>query len=161
VRLDLHRVQEAGLRSPAAVLQQLDRGVRALFRDHFVTAACALLDAGAQTLAWSVAGHPPILVRTPTGHVRRLHHRSFALGMNPGDLYYDEVVPLPANSTVLLYSDGVSEPLSPGVAGPVALVELLKGRDESADRTIRRVRRAVKSAPRTDDRAALAVRVTA
>src|SRR4051794_2076042 len=31
VRLDLHRVREAGLRSPAAVLQHLDRGVRDLF----------------------------------------------------------------------------------------------------------------------------------
>jgi phosphoserine phosphatase RsbU/P len=158
VRLDLHRVREAGLRSPAAVLQHLDRGVRELFRDHFVTAACCLLDADAQTLTWSVAGHPPILLRAPTGHVRRLHHRAYALGMHPSEFYYDEVMPLPPGSTVLLYSDGVSEALGNGQAGPAALAELLKGRDEGAAKTLRRVRRGVKAIRRTDDRAALAVR---
>src|SRR5262249_29704286 len=142
VRLDLHRAREADLHSPAAVLQHLDRGVRALFRDHFVTAACCLLDAAAQTMTWSEAGHPPILLRAPTGHVRRLHHPAYALGMHPTEFYFDEVMPLPAGSTVLLYSDGVSEALGTGQSGPAALAELLKGHDEAAAKTLRRVRRA-------------------
>jgi serine phosphatase RsbU (regulator of sigma subunit) len=159
VRLDLHRVREAGLRSPAAVLQRLDHGVRELFRDHFVTAVCGVLDAGAGTLTWSLAGHPPLLLRGPDGDVRRLHHRAFALGLNPGERYHDEVAPLTPGSTVVLYSDGICEALGAGAAGPLALAGLLDGVDESAERTIRRVRRAVKAARRTDDRAALAARV--
>lgn len=161
VRLDLYRVREMGLRSPAAVLQHVDHSVRELFRDHFVTAVCGVLDASARTLTWSLAGHPPFLLRGPAGNVRRLHHRAFALGMNPGERYFDEITPLAPGSTVLLYSDGVSDALGAGAAGPAALAELLNGRGETAERTLRRVRRAIKPARRTDDRAMLVARVEA
>jgi serine phosphatase RsbU (regulator of sigma subunit) len=158
VRLDLYRAREDGMRSPAAVLQHLDRSVRELFREHFVTAVACLLDANAQTLTWSQAGHPPFLLRGPAGNVRRLHHRAYALGINPGERYYDEIVPLSPGSTVVLYSDGVSDALGAGADGPAALADLVNGRDESAERTIRRVRRAIRHVRRLDDRAALVVR---
>src|SRR5262249_6829477 len=91
VRLDLYRAREAGLRSPAALLQHLDRGVSALFRGHFVTAACCLLDAGAQTLTWALAGHPPILLNDGAGAVGCLHHQAYPLGLQSEERYREEV----------------------------------------------------------------------
>jgi serine phosphatase RsbU (regulator of sigma subunit) len=160
VRLDLYRAREAGLHSPAAYLRHLDRGVSALFRGHFVTAACCLLDARAGTLTWSLAGHPPILLTDGQGGVRCLHHRAYPLGLQAEDRYHDEVTAFLPGAAVVLYSDGVSEPLgSPDYPGAEVLSGLLSGLDLSADDMVRIIRQAVRPLRRTDDRSILAVRL--
>jgi sigma-B regulation protein RsbU (phosphoserine phosphatase) len=157
IRLDLYRAREAGMSSPAAVLQRLDQAIGALFQAHFVTAACCLLDARRRTLTWSLAGHYPILLREPRGLVCPLHHRAYALGMNPGECYRDEVARLAPGASVVLYSDGISEPLG----SPDVLAGLVACQDATADETVRAIREAVRSFRRTDDRSVLAARVRA
>jgi serine phosphatase RsbU (regulator of sigma subunit) len=156
VRLDLYRIREMGINSPASILQRLDRAMGELFPPYFMTAACCLLDSRRQTMMWSLAGHYPILVRDSVGNVSRLQQRTFAAGMNSGERYYNETTHLGIGSTVLLYSDGVSESL-----GSIdALSRLVANGDTpTADETISTVRRTIRTLPRTDDRSLLAVRL--
>lgn len=160
VRLDLYRAREAGLTSPAAVLRHLDRAVSELFRGHFVTAACCLLDARQGRLTYAVAGHPPLLLLDGSGQVRSLHHEAYPLGLRGDERYRDDLAALAPGGGVLLYSDGVSDPLgSPGYPGGEVLAGLLSGMDAPAREMVRQVRRAVRPFRRGDDRSLLAVKV--
>jgi serine phosphatase RsbU (regulator of sigma subunit) len=155
LRLDLYRLRQAGLTSPAEVLERLDRAVAELFPPYFVTAACCLLDAQAGTLTWSLAGHQPLLLREPGGAVRSLRHDAYPLGLMSGEECADEVTPLRPGQILVLYSDGVSDPLG----GPEGLASVLARCACDAEALVARVRRAVESRHRGDDRALLAVRV--
>jgi serine phosphatase RsbU (regulator of sigma subunit) len=155
LRLDLYRQRQAGLTSPAEVLGRLDRGVAELFAPYFVTAACCLLDARAGTLTWSLAGHLPLLLREPGGTVRSLRHDAYPLGLMSGEDCDEEVTPLTPGQSLVLYSDGVSDPLG----GPAGLACVLAHGEGDAETLVARVRRAVEARQHGDDRALLAVQV--
>jgi serine phosphatase RsbU (regulator of sigma subunit) len=159
IRLDLYRLQQAGVCQPAELLDQLNRAVCELFAPYFATAAACLLDARTNTLTWSLAGHPPALLRTPDGGVEQMRPTSCPLGLARGERFEQERGELPAGSTVVLYSDGVSDPLlSPARTGVDALADVVAQAGEP-DQVVRRVRRAVRMLRRRDDRSVLAVRV--
>jgi serine phosphatase RsbU (regulator of sigma subunit) len=153
LHLDLYRLRQAGVTSPAAVLRNLDRGVSELFPNYFVTAVCCLLDAREGTLTWSLAGHPPVLLREAAGQVRTLCHNAYPLGLMTGDDVPEEVTPFAPGSSVLLYTDGVSDPLG----GADAVANVLADSNGDAEAVVAAVRRAVARRRRTDDRAVLAV----
>lgn len=161
VRMDLFHARQTGLRSPAALLQQLDHGIGSLFSGHFVTAACVLVDVAAGTLTWALAGHQPILVSDGES-VQSLHHRACPLGLQMDDPYSDETTALPPGGAVVLYSDGISDALgSADYPGSEVMAGLLTGLDIPAGEMVRALRRAVRPLRRTDDRSVLAVRVKA
>ncbi len=156
LRLDLFRLRQAGLTSPAALLGRLDQGLAHLFPLYHATAACCLLDAREETLTWALAGHPPLLLRGPSGEVVPLGQSAYPLGLLNEEDYVEEVVQLPAGSTVLLYSDGVTDPLG----GAAALSDVLSGEGEPGP-LVDGVCQAVEPLPRGDDRSLLAVRLRA
>jgi serine phosphatase RsbU (regulator of sigma subunit) len=156
LRLDLFRLRQAGLTSPAALLHRLDQGLAHLFPLYHATAACCLLDAREETLTWALAGHPPALLREPAGEVVLLGQSAFPLGLLNDEDYVEEVVGLPAGSTVLLYSDGVTDPLG----GSTALGDVLAGEGDPL-LLVDGVCQTVEPLPRSDDCSLLAVRVGA
>jgi PAS domain S-box-containing protein len=99
---------------PAAVLAAVNT---ALLREQgsgplrFVTAVCLVLENGPEghRVGISIAGHPPPLLRTADGAVVALGRPSAPLGVDAGTVYTDATVDLPAGSTLLLYTDGVTE----------------------------------------------------
>jgi phosphoserine phosphatase RsbU/P len=99
---------------PAAVLAAVNT---ALLREQgsgplrFVTAVCLVLESGpgGHRAGISIAGHPPPLLRTADGRVVALGRPSAPLGVDAGTVYTDSTVDLPAGSTLLLYTDGVTE----------------------------------------------------
>jgi GAF domain-containing protein len=105
--------------SPVDVLTVLDAQVSELVRiddsdlhrlpPRFATAAYAVIDPFDDSLRVANAGHPPLLVKQPDGSVRQvLAPPGPPLGLGVGE-YDDLVVPFPAGSTLLAYTDGLVE----------------------------------------------------
>lgn len=93
--------------APEEVLNAINRLDRV--RGDFVTMACAVFDPRARTLTIANAGHPPPLLvcGAETRHV----HSPLGppIGPFPGVDYQASTVCLPAQGTLLLYTDGLYE----------------------------------------------------
>lgn len=96
--------------SPAEVLRQVNEAVVGLFEMNYVTAFCCVLDAAHGRMVYSVAGHPPGLVRRRAGHVEELSERGgIPLGIEDEVDYHDVQADLGPGDLLLLYTDGVVE----------------------------------------------------
>jgi serine phosphatase RsbU (regulator of sigma subunit) len=98
--------------SPGELLMQLDRFLTRTGASDFATVCYGLLDPATGRFEYASAGHPPILVVSPTGGIRWLDDA----GSPPlfGDLDRDRTRPtgsviLEAGSLLILYSDGLIE----------------------------------------------------
>jgi GAF domain-containing protein len=136
--------------SPAQVLTRLDLALPLLEGDHLATAAIALLDPAKRTLTLASAGHlPPLLVRADGTTTFIRVEPGPPLGVGNGT-FVERRLQLPADSTVLFYTDGLVEGLtlpvddgmrllaeaSAGSSGPEGLCDVALralGRDKIAD----------------------------
>lgn len=105
--------------SPSSLLTYLNQQLTRSYTraGTFVTAFCGVLDPGARTLTYSSAGHnPPRLARD--GRVQSLEGASsLPLGIEEKQLYDQATVQLRPGDLVLLYTDGITEAMSPVSAG--------------------------------------------
>ncbi|MFC5203857.1 PP2C family protein-serine/threonine phosphatase [Streptomyces kaempferi] len=103
--------------SPAKVLARLDDTVEALTANPVTTICLARIEptppADTRTgwrLRWSTAGHPPPLLLTPDGQARYLAAQpDLPIGVDTGITRRDHTRRLPPGSTVIFYTDGVTE----------------------------------------------------
>jgi serine phosphatase RsbU (regulator of sigma subunit) len=102
---------------PSRVLTALDRALAELGVSTLVTAVLACVGpagegapAGARSLTWSTAGHPPPLLLHP-GAAPQLLDRAggLLLGVDPGAPRGDAHETLPPGAVVVLYTDGLVE----------------------------------------------------
>jgi serine phosphatase RsbU (regulator of sigma subunit) len=130
---------------PGQILTVLDAQVQELVHvgtdphepmpPKFATAAYAIVEpADGGHLRIANAGHPPLLVRYPTGEVVQAAAPPGApLGLGLGD-YAEITVPFPPGSMLLAYTDGLAEsralPLDTGIA---QLAEDLAAFDQDDD----------------------------
>ena len=77
--------------------------------DMFVTSQLAYFHPGSRQLRFAGAGHPPLLLATPSGEVRKLESGGPPLGILPGMDYTEEWLTFPASARILLYTDGLNE----------------------------------------------------
>jgi hypothetical protein len=100
------------LTPPSAVLAQLDRTLDAI-TDNPVTTACLARLEPAETgwrLRWSTAGHLPPLLITPDGGWKYLHAEpGLPLGVTTDQPRPDHIRPLPADASVIFFTDGLVE----------------------------------------------------
>ncbi len=97
---------------PSASLEQLDRIMEVTGGALLTTACVVRIDPGQRgwTLHWSSAGHPPPLVLWPDGTARYLDAEpGVPLGVDTTLPRPGHHVALPANSSVILYTDGLVE----------------------------------------------------
>lgn len=99
-------------REPAALLTRVNQ---ALFEelsgaDMFITAQLALVDAAERKLVVASAGHCPLLLANGE-HVKSLAPEGMPLGILPDTVFTTEMVELPRNCRMLLYTDGLTEAL--------------------------------------------------
>ncbi|CAA7626761.1 Serine phosphatase RsbU [Candidatus Terasakiella magnetica] len=95
---------------PAMVLDHLNRAMLStLARGQFATMVCAVIDVVRHTLTLSSAGGTAPALRLPDGETRLLPTNSFPLGLVPEARYLNADYAFPPGSSLLLYSDGLSE----------------------------------------------------
>jgi serine phosphatase RsbU (regulator of sigma subunit)/PAS domain-containing protein/anti-sigma regulatory factor (Ser/Thr protein kinase) len=94
---------------PHEVLQLLD-GLAAEIDDHQIaTCVYAVHDPNEGRLVYASAGHPPILIRSEDGTVRRVDEPTGPPLGTGGWLHTSGSVPLGPGSTAVLYTDGLVE----------------------------------------------------
>jgi anti-sigma regulatory factor (Ser/Thr protein kinase) len=107
--------------SPAKLLEHLD-SVAALIPDAFCTTVfVAILDARAETLTYSSAGHVPAVLSAPDSQPQFLTDaQSVPLAVHSDEPRPQATTALAAGSTLLLYTDGLVErrdqPIDAGIA---------------------------------------------
>lgn len=109
---------------PSEVLTRLDRTLQAVTDNPLTTTCLARIEAAQSaepdgpaapagdgwTVRWSSAGHPPPLLIGPGRTARYLHGEpGLPLGVDPDLSRPDHVHPLPAGSTLALFTDGLVE----------------------------------------------------
>ncbi len=75
----------------------------------FVTMVYALVDPEAGEIACASAGHPPPRLVSPRGEVTALGSSGLALGVEPGQAYPEARATLEPGSSVVLFTDGLTE----------------------------------------------------
>ncbi|WP_163803022.1 SpoIIE family protein phosphatase [Mycolicibacterium anyangense] len=118
--------------SPAATLAGLDRFAARLPGAQCTTAFCAVLDPESGELTYSSAGHPPPIMVDIDGSTTLLEGgHSISLGIRPQRVRPQAQVTVPAQATLLLYTDGLVErrrrSLDDGITDAAALI-----RDDSS-----------------------------
>tara|TARA_R110000782_G_scaffold58001_2_gene121420 strand:- start:670 stop:2097 length:1428 start_codon:yes stop_codon:yes gene_type:complete len=95
------------------LLEQLNRYVYLTLAEQsvFVTAVAMRADPGAGTVEIANAGHPPVLVRRPTGAMESVGATATVLGAQEPDEYRARPVSMPfgAGDSVIAFTDGVTE----------------------------------------------------
>ncbi|TFV63594.1 UNVERIFIED_ORG: GAF domain-containing protein [Bacillus sp. AZ43] len=117
VRNVLRGVAHSQPESPARVLAALDRAMGDLSVGTLATAVLARVERrcdggapGERLLRWSNAGHPPPLLVEPDGAVSLLERTpNRLLGVGPDAVRVEHACLLPPGSTLLLYTDGLTE----------------------------------------------------
>lgn len=104
------RALSATTRSPARLLELLDRFAGVVPACRFATAAIVVVDADRHSLRYSVAGHPPPVWHDPSGAAGLLDQAlSRPLGVYPADRPEATVEVDADGITVCLYTDGLIE----------------------------------------------------
>jgi PAS domain S-box-containing protein len=155
---------------PAEVLRGLDEAIADMHTDTLATAAVARLEPspdgdGSSRLRWANAGHPPPIVITPDGCTTVLGGPigDLMLGVDCTAERQEWVVDVAADSTVLLYTDGLIErrgsTIDDGIARLLDLLGELAGKplEELCDALLEGM---LQGTPQ-DDVAIVAVRLSA
>ena len=117
---------------PASVVQAVDHLMWQLGPTEMTTLAYLLLDPVEETLEVVNAGHLPPLIMDPGGEPRYLDVTgALPLGTSQSEVYESRVVPFPAGTTVVLFTDGLVERRgAPIDVGLERLQQVIAGRDD-------------------------------
>jgi phosphoserine phosphatase RsbU/P len=103
-------LQAPAITRPSELLTELNRVFCGQSHGQFVTAAFAILDAKSQSLAYSAAGHPPLLLcKSGDGEMKEIEENGLPLGILPGAQYSDVTVPFAPGDRLAMYTDGIVE----------------------------------------------------
>jgi sigma-B regulation protein RsbU (phosphoserine phosphatase) len=106
-------LREEGI-APQSVVDRLDRHLLGTTQSqHYVTLFLAELDTAEHKLSYVNAGHPPAFLVLPDGEVKPLPSTGVPVGLIamelPGTKFGEESVDFPPGSSLIIYSDGISE----------------------------------------------------
>lgn len=151
--------------SPQKILSELNSFTRFASKGRIATMAVAIFDSGTGSLVFSLAGHPPpLLRRNVSGEVRRLSEPfGPALGTILGADYTESSEHLEPGDIVVLYTDGlVKRPGSNIEAGIAEAERIIAGWTPATSLTLESVslHDIVAPRPRVDDVCSISVRVT-
>jgi serine phosphatase RsbU (regulator of sigma subunit) len=130
IRTKLHTLLSTGA-SLEDVFALADRAIAS--EPHFIlaTAVVMVIDTARDELSFVTAGHPPLLLRRPDGHVERLDGGRRSLLGVPASRPTPESVPFGPGSAVLADTDGLFErPREPLDVGIDALAAALAARPD-------------------------------
>lgn len=159
-------------KSAGEFLEHVNRVMSATYLRNglFVTVWAAVLDPVSRRLTYASAGHnPPRLLRG--GSVFALDVASgLPLGIDPVATYEDESITLESEDLLVIYTDGITEAMRPGIDGlelfgterlDMVLTEWRSGRtSECTERVTRAIAAFTNGAAPTDDQTMLILRTT-
>ena len=130
--------------TPAAAVTALNADiVSSGMGQKFVTFVGLILDPKAHTLTLVNAGHMPPMLRERDGSTRPISKAisSLPLGIMPDTQYAEETIEFPLGASVLAFTDGITEALSPDreMFGRDRLKESFAGRGSDVTEAIRGV----------------------
>jgi serine phosphatase RsbU (regulator of sigma subunit) len=106
--------QFAQASDPARVLGGLNQTLCGKFSHHFVTAAYLFVDMEKNSMSYSAAGHPPLLLwHRSTGSASEVTENGLILGYFPKATYSVLRMPVEKGDRVVLYTDGILEAKDP------------------------------------------------
>jgi PAS domain S-box-containing protein len=118
---------------PGELLSELDHFASGPGGPSFATAGCAILDPRTGELRYATAGHPPLLVVSPSGATTWLDGgRSWPLCVSPIDHRPEGVTVLEPGAMVVLHSDGLIERRGEDLDAGAARLAAAVGRVRSA-----------------------------
>ncbi|MEA2786400.1 MAG: hypothetical protein QOF71_2504 [Candidatus Eremiobacteraeota bacterium] len=94
---------------PVAVLNAVDRIVRAIGQAPFVTAFVGVLDPVSFEFTFASAGHPPALLRDAAGTITTLAEGDLPLGLRGTSESGARTIEIAPGSVLLCYTDGLTE----------------------------------------------------
>lgn len=95
--------------NPSAVLDSVDRIVRAMGEDRLVTAFVAVFDPVSGEFVFANAGHPPPLLRHADGSVEELFLANLPLGLRQPEYAESASSSVEPGALLVAYTDGLSE----------------------------------------------------
>ena len=118
--------------SPAEILRRM---LRVMPGDAMATAVCFTLDPQGGELRYASAGHLPLLLLDPAGHLvtRLADGGAPLLGATAGATLHDHTVRLPVNGVVVAYTDGLVERRTRGINDGIELLEATLAASPSPD----------------------------
>ncbi|MGD0472798.1 MAG: PAS domain S-box protein [Candidatus Velthaea sp.] len=94
---------------PAQLLNAADTVLRRTHADAIVTALVGVIDLNRRTFAYATAGHPTPIIRSADGRLVTLPGSGLPLGLRDAHQPPTSTIVLPANSLLLMYTDGLVE----------------------------------------------------
>jgi PAS domain S-box-containing protein len=94
---------------PNVMLDVADKTLRLHDGDGYATAIAAIYDSKLQTLTFASAGHPGPMLRAPDGSVEELSSPGLLLGLRTGKDRRVKTVPIPPDSVLVFFTDGLTE----------------------------------------------------
>jgi anti-sigma regulatory factor (Ser/Thr protein kinase) len=146
---------------PAAAVDRLNRLTRTFDQNDMATLVYGEFDSTSNHMRFVRAGHPPPLMRDANGVVTAINGRgSLPVGVSPNTHYESDVLELPPDTTLLLYTDGLverrGETLEAGIARlERVLADAPEGLESLCDHVLET---AAPDPHRADDIAVLALR---
>lgn len=163
VRANLHLAKDPG-EFLTVLNRQLQEDLSRL--NMFITAQFAFLPAGTPNLYYGSAGHCPLIIRGPTGHITPITYGGIPLGVSPDAGYSTEMISLKRGETLFLITDGLFElNVPPGVRlGFDGLLKLIsttntRGKRSAAVALLQALNARLGGLQPEDDRTLLAVEV--
>jgi PAS domain S-box-containing protein len=147
---------------PSLMLDAADRALRLEHPDKFVTAFVGVVDPITSTLTYASAGQPPPLLRRANGHTETLLGTGLPLGLRTNsEKTGSTTMELPIGSSLLLYTDGLTECDHDPLSGENRLLDLFSSIGETAlDHPARSiVERMMDRAAAHDDVAVMVLRI--
>ncbi|OLO42174.1 phosphoserine phosphatase [Alkalihalophilus pseudofirmus] len=102
--------------TPEHVMSELDHYLHFLFHNneetrHYCTAFYLLVDTYKEQIEYINAGHPPALLQDASGNLTELSATSPPVGLLDGVVFQSKTLPYENGSKLLLYTDGVEDPI--------------------------------------------------
>jgi hypothetical protein len=145
---------------PSLMLRVADATLLLHDPDGFATALAAVFNPASHTLDYASAGHPGPVVRHADGRIEELATSGILLGVRTGAARHVRTVAMAANSTLLLFTDGLIEATRDVAEGHrrlhSALAELNIDQPNPARALVDAV---LEGKPATDDIAVLCIRI--
>ena len=136
-------------------------------RGSFITAAILNYDPRKQMLRYANAGHPPTIMKTPSGELIELaQNGGIPLGVDPNWLWQNTEISVQPGSVLVSYTDGMTEALSPqgkqfGVERFHAVIRATTGSAQAyKEALVAAVKQHQQGSPQADDQALVVMRIT-